>query len=165
MTTTPELPLLPSGGNRRELDQLWLRRLETRGVSAFLGEPPAEAPAELRAAVDQFNAGEFWECHESLEELWRETPYPLRFFYHAIIKVAVGFHHMGRHNRHGARTKLADGVGLLHLFQPKFMGVATDRLLEDATGWLAQVRGEGAVDWQQLDARARPEVHGLARSS
>ena len=51
-------------------------------------------PPELRQAIEQFNRGEFWECHETLEDVWRETLYPFRLFYHAVIKTAVGFHHL-----------------------------------------------------------------------
>ena len=46
--------------------------------------------------MEQFNGGEFWECHETLEDVWRETPYPFRLFHHAVIKTAVGFHHLTR---------------------------------------------------------------------
>ena len=104
------LPRWPSKGNRRKLEEMWLEALEHRGLQAFLEEAPAEAPAELHKAIMEFNAGLFWECHESLEDVWRGTPYPLRFFYHAIIKLAVGFYHMSRHNRHGARVKLSDAA-------------------------------------------------------
>ena len=152
------LPRLPSGGNRRRLDEKWLAVLEREGISAFIAESNAETPSELHRGIAEFNAGAFWECHETLEDVWRASPYPLRFFYHAIIKVAVGFHHMGRHNRHGARVKLADGVRLLRLFQPDFMGVETGRLLTDAQRWLRRVEGEGRVDWLALDALPRPEV-------
>ena len=86
------------------------------------------------------------------------TPYPLRFFYHAVIKAAVGFHHLGRHNRHGARVKLADAVRLLGLFQPEFMGVRTDLLLEDTAAWLARVDVQKRLSWPELDSLARPAI-------
>ena len=155
---TKSLPCWPSGGNRRKLDELWLSELEQRGLQALLPEPPGEAPQDLYKASEEFNAGAFWECHETLEDVWRGTPYPLRFFYHAVIKTAVGFHHLGRHNRHGARTKLSDGVRVLQLFQPEFMGLWTDRLLDDASRWLSLVEGRDPVDWPKLDALPRPLI-------
>ncbi len=85
------MPRWPSGGNRRKLDELWLEKLERHGLSSLLPETPAEGPPQLYKAIDEFNGRLFWECHETLEDVWRNTPYPLRFFYHAIIKVAVGF--------------------------------------------------------------------------
>ena len=148
-----DLPCWPSKGNRRKLDELWLKKLECDGTSAFLTETPAEAPPELYKALEEFNGRMFWECHETLEDIWRNTPYPLRFFYHAIIKVAVGFHHLYRHNRHGARVKLSDGVRLLRLFPPSFLGVRTDLLCRDASTWLAWVESVGPIEWMELEGR------------
>ena len=107
-----DLPRWPSKGTRRKLEATWLEELETHGMPDGLLQPPSQPPPQLFEAVEQFNNGLYWECHETLEEVWLETLYPLRFFYHAIIKVSVGFHHMNRHNRHGARVKLGDAVGI-----------------------------------------------------
>ena len=120
-----DLPPQPSKGNRRKLEGLWLEELERRGPKGPAAEEPERAPPSLYEAVDQFNAGLFWECHETLEAVWLETRYPLRFFYHGIIKAAVGFHHLSRHNVRGARPKLADSVRLLRLFQPRFLAFSS----------------------------------------
>ena len=153
-----DLPHWPSRGNRRKLEESWLRQLELHGLSAFLGEEPSKAPEALPGAVQQFNRGDFWGCHETLEEVWLETPYPLRLFYHSIIKVAVGLYHVGRHNRHGARVKLSDGVRVLQLFPQEFMGVSAGRLHDDACRWLALVDSSGRIDWSELDALPRPTI-------
>ena len=139
--------------------------LERRGLAAFLAGPPPNAPPELRKAVEEFNEGAFWQCHETLEDLWRGTPYPLRFFYHAIIKAAVGFHHAGRHNRRGAGVKLADGARLLRLFPPQYMGIGTGRLLEDVSRWLARVDPSASVDWSELDSLSRPAILTVGRAT
>lgn len=148
------LPLLPFR-NRRALDAQWTDALRRHGIDRFGDQRSNEPPPELRVAIEQFNRGEFWECHESLEDVWRESPYPFRLFYHAVIKTSVGFHHLTRHNRHGARVKLRDGVELLALFQPQWMGVRTDMLLIDATEWLSFV-DVPTVDWSQLDGQEKP---------
>ena len=154
-----DLPLWPSR-NRRKLEELWLERLERHGLSALLIEPPAQVPPELHKAIEEFNSGLFWECHETLEDVWRNTPYPLRFFYHAIIKVAVGFHHMSRHNRHGAAVKLSDGVRLLRLFPPVFLGVRTDLLHQDSSTRLESVESAGPINWAEIDAISTPHIQG-----
>ena len=117
-----DLPTAPSRGNRRRLEEVWLERLERSGFRGSDLEVPATPPSPLVSAVRQFNEGRYWDCHETLEDLWRETPYPLRFVYHAVIKAAVGFHHLSRHNRNGARLKLSDAARLLSLFQPDDSG-------------------------------------------
>ena len=135
-----------------------MERLEGHGISAFLTATPDDPPPELSQAIEQFNNGLFWECHETLEGVWRNTPYPLRFFYHGIIKVAVGFHHLSRHNRYGARLKLAEGVRLLRLFDPSTFGVRTDLLSRDASTWLERVENVGSIDWKDLDGLSTPLI-------
>ena len=153
---TTGLPTLPFR-NRRVLDAQWTDALRQHGIDRFGDCRSAEPLPELRGAIEQFNRGEFWECHETLEDVWRETAYPFRLFYHAVIKTAVGFHHLTRHNRHGAQVKLRDGVELLELFQPVWMGVRTDLLLADATEWLSYVEAP-TVAWSKLDGRAKPRI-------
>ena len=153
-----DLPRWPPRGKRRKLDQQWLEVLESRGLGAVLDETAEQPPAELWVALDEFNQRLFWECHETLEDLWLKTEYPLRLFYHAIIKVAVGFHHMARHNRHGARVKLADGMRLLQPFQPSFYGVRTDELGRESSAFLVRLGNAGPMDWKILDAMALPRI-------
>ena len=139
----------PSKGNRRHLEAQWLEQLEGCGVTVALPAGAADATPELGKAIGEFNSGLFWECHESLEEVWRGTPYPQRFFYHAVIKAAVGFHHLRRHNRHGTRAKLSDSVRLLKLLphwnpQESFqgsMGYGTDRPIYCLSCQTAQTLG------------------------
>ena len=157
-TQVVDLPLWPSKGNRRKLEGLWLQELERHGVSAILPASCDKAPPELYKAIEQFNSGQFWECHETLEGVWRNTPYPVRFFYHGIIKVAVGFHHLSRHNRYGARLKLSEGVRLLRLFHPVTFGVRTGPLSRDASTWLERVESAGPLDWKELDGLSTPHI-------
>ena len=153
-----DLPPWPSKGDRRRLEGLWLERLELHGLRRALPQPPLEVPTELSQAVDEFNARLFWQCHETLEDIWRQTPYPLRFFYHAIIKAAVGFYHKSRHNRHGAKVKLADAVRLLRLFQPNYLGLRTDLMLGETSIWLAKVGSARRLNWTELDAMPTPII-------
>ena len=159
MLKEQHLPLWPSKGNRRKLDTLWLEKLERHGIHAFLSDP-VEKPGELDRAIEEFNNRLFWECHETLEHVWRDTPYPLRLFYHAIIKVAVGFYHGSRHNRHGTRVKLADGIHLLRLFLPCFLGIRTDLLLKDVSAWQARIEGQSPINWRILDTLPTPHILG-----
>ena len=150
--------LWPSSGNRRQLEAEWIELLEREGLAQYLGDVPTSRPTPLVRAIEQFNGGQFWECHETLEDIWLETAYPLRLFYHAIIKTAVGFHHAGRHNRHGAAVKLADGVQLLRIFAPRFMGVETADLAHETKRWLELVNAAEPLDWASLDGLERPTI-------
>jgi hypothetical protein len=49
--------------------------------AARCGEPPLR---ELLHAVEQFNAREYFECHETLEAIWIAEPGPIRTLYKSI---------------------------------------------------------------------------------
>jgi len=55
------------------------------------------------AGVRYFNQRDFFEAHESWEELWVDYQGPLRRFYQGLIQVAVCLHHFGNGNMHGTR--------------------------------------------------------------
>ncbi len=50
-------------------------------------------PQELTRAIEQLNAGELFEQHETLELLWRATREPVRDLYHGILQIGVGLYH------------------------------------------------------------------------
>ena len=137
---------------------LWLERLEEVGLSPFRDSFPDAPPDLLMNAACQFNDGLFWDCHETLEDLWRATPYPLRHFYQGIIKIAVGFHHTDRHNAKGARTKLSEGLRLLGPFAPTFLGLETGILAREVQNWLDALGQNSRVDWAEFDKRERPVI-------
>ena len=144
-----DLPSYPSKGGRRRLDQQWLCRLHRNGLSEMPGRD-RPAPAELVVAVVQFNQGSFWECHETLEQVWLPERYPLRLFYQGLIKSAVGLLHLGRRNRRGAAIKLDEAAYTLTPFQPHFMGIDIDRLRRDTLERLTYLQADGPVDWEAV---------------
>src|SRR5882724_2281502 len=61
-------------------------------------EPP---PPQLLDGIAQFNRGEFFEQHETLELLWRAERRDVRYLYQGILQIGVAFHHLRRLNHHG----------------------------------------------------------------
>jgi len=53
---------------------------------------------QLSQGIGLFNDGEFFRCHEVLEEAWRLERRPRRLFLQALIHLAVGFYHAKRGN-------------------------------------------------------------------
>jgi predicted metal-dependent hydrolase len=92
-------------------------------------DPP---PPLLIRGVHEFNAREFFECHETLEELWRAETHPIRYLYQGILHIAVGYYHQRRGNHHGAITKLGSGLKLLAHYAPRCQGVEVAPLVETA---------------------------------
>jgi len=58
----------------------------------------------LRAALREYNAGRFFECHEALEELLDDTSEEDWSFILGLIQIAVGYHKLT--SRHAGGEKL-----------------------------------------------------------
>lgn len=52
--------------------------------------------------LEEFNQGEYFEAHETLEEVWKADLSPGRELYQAILQVAVAYLQIERHNYSGA---------------------------------------------------------------
>ena len=63
-------------------------------------EPP---PPALIQAVREFNTGEYFQCHETLEHAWLHEPGYVRVLWQGIIQVSVACFHITRGNGEGAR--------------------------------------------------------------
>lgn len=109
-------------------------------------------PPLLLEGVALFNRGEFFECHEVLETLWRAESDPVRFLYQGILQIGVAFHHMRRGNWIGAVRQLERGLAKLERYPPICQGVDVDSLVQQAQRCLRVLRqlGPGRVadfDW------------------
>lgn len=51
----------------------------------------AQIDPRLLKGVEEFNRGLFFECHETLEEIWLEDHGEDRKFYQGVIQVAAGY--------------------------------------------------------------------------
>lgn len=60
-------------------------------------------PREYLAGIEHFNAGRFFEAHESWEEIWTRSEGETKLFYQTLIQAAVAIHHFERENYRGAR--------------------------------------------------------------
>jgi hypothetical protein len=134
-----------------------VRALERLGASDLAGVCAEPAPPELVKAIHEFNAGEFFEQHETLELLWRATPGEIRHLYEGILQVGVGMHHLlVNHNFHGAAVKLDHGIRLLEAFPDVCHGVDVDRLRRDAAAARESLISSGL---DGFDRSTTPRVH------
>src|SRR4051812_45164457 len=99
-----------------------------------------------RHGIELFNAGEFFECHEVLEDLWRPCQGEERFFLQALIHYAVGFYHHQQGNPLGAELQLRKGLRKLAGYLPAFQGVNTARLYLEGQAALETVLSGGSIE-------------------
>ena len=114
-------------------------------------EPP---PAELTKGIEEFNAGEFFEQHETLETLWRATRTPDRGLYHGILQIGVSLHHWRNGNFHGATTLMSEGIEKLRPFAPACHGVDVRALIADATAASERLHALGRDRMGEVDVTA-----------
>jgi predicted metal-dependent hydrolase len=145
------------GQGAHEADKPIIRKEAPRRSARCAGAPPPG----LLAGIAQFNAGAFWDCHETLEDLWRVEPDHIRYLYQGLLQIGVGFYHLRRGNHRGAVNKLAGGLAYLAPSAPACLGVDVARLRAEAGAILAALRALGPDRLGEFNATTLPQVHLL----
>ena len=84
---------------------------------------PEEYPAQYLEGLRLFNAEDFFESHEVLEELWSETQDERKKFYQGLIQAAVALLHFGNGNLGGAKKVYLTSRKYLEAYRPEFEGL------------------------------------------
>ncbi len=124
-------------------------------MNRWCEEPP---PRLLLEGAAQFNRGEFFEQHETLEDLWRAETREVRRLYQGILQVGVAMYHIGRRNHHGAMHMLTRGPNHLRPFAPACQTVDVSDLLAQAARIRAEVERLGPDRLDQFDWSLTPMV-------
>jgi predicted metal-dependent hydrolase len=110
--------------------------------------------------IEQFNACEYYECHEVWEELWTDYRGPSRKFYQGMIQAAVALYHFGNGNLRGARKLHGSVHGYLEPYAPRHLGLDLTRFLSEFDRCLADVVAGGDEEPSAvLDPELLPEIH------
>ena len=130
--------------------------------------PPETAPGPhtidpLAKAVQEFNSWRFYDCHETLEGVWREvggksSQAEMADFYQGIIKVAAGFHHLLRNNHKGAVLLLADSLRLLSPYGSGTLGVDVESLMDRVRECLDRIKALGPQHLREFDRQTIPTI-------
>lgn len=129
-----------------------------------LADLDAATREALAKGIAEFNAWRFYDCHETLEDVWREVgskgdEATLADFYQGIIKVAAGFHHVLRDNHKGAVNLLSDAFRLLKRFRPETLGVDVARLLDEVRPCLDRIVDLGPARLREFDRSLIPRIY------
>ena len=90
---------------------------------------------KFRRGCEQFNACEFFEAHETWEDIWLTAAEPEKTFLQGIIQVSAAFHHFRRGNRAGAQSLLNAGLRKLEQFPGEYRGLQLEALRATARTW------------------------------
>ncbi|MBA2278308.1 MAG: DUF309 domain-containing protein, partial [Chloroflexia bacterium] len=119
-------------------------------------------PAGVRAGIDLFNEGRFYEAHEAIEHEWHAERGPIRRLYQGILQIGVGFHHALNGNHRGAVLLLTDGIDKTAAFTPHCLGLETGVLVAQARACLARLTALGPDRLAEFDTGSIPRIEGRA---
>ncbi|WP_448265373.1 DUF309 domain-containing protein [Nostoc sp. DSM 114159] len=100
-------------------------------------------PQEFWQGVEQFNSGQFYACHDTLEALWIEASEPEKSFYQGILQIAVALYHLENRNWRGAVILLGEGSNRLRRYPSSYSGVNVDELLSQSAVLLTTLQQIG----------------------
>jgi uncharacterized protein len=115
-------------------------------------------PELVLKGIEEFNKGEFYECHEYLEEAWMQEPRRVRFLYQGILQVGVGFYHLENDNWRGATGLLRRGAVRLKEFEPVTLSIDVSRLIRECELCLRELEELGRERVGEFDKSKVPKV-------
>lgn len=118
----------------------------------------------LLKGVRLFNTGEYFECHEVLEELWLAERGPVRELYQGVLQIGVALLHRQRGNFKGAVSLLQSGLRHIAPFGPSCQQLDLARLSRESVELLAHLQGLGQERLSEMDEQLVPQVWLLSES-
>lgn len=89
-------------------------------------------PALVHQGLKEFNAGEYYEAHETLEHAWMDEEGPIRDLYRGILQVAVAYYQIRRHNYRGALKMFLRSLQWLEPLPDVCQGINVGKLRQDS---------------------------------
>jgi predicted metal-dependent hydrolase len=110
--------------------------------------------------IAHFNVCDFFEAHESWEELWAEIQGHPRKFFQGLIQAAVCLHHFGNGNTRGARKLYHSSRKYLEDYLPHYQGLDVEKFLREMQACCADlIESNEEVPHTEIVADLIPEIH------
>jgi len=119
-------------------------------------------PQEYLEGVAQFNAGCYFDAHETWEQIWLRSSGDEKVFYQMLIQSAVGLHHFERNNWNGARGMHRRVAEKLAALPRMFMSLDLVTFGQQFTAVFRPLLEEGIEAPQPSIARPVIELYGQA---
>jgi predicted metal-dependent hydrolase len=113
---------------------------------------------QYERGIAEFNDGRYFECHDTLEELWMDERGERRRFLQGLIQGAVGLFHATGGNLTGANSQLTKSLEKLEGFSDQFLGVDLGTLREELREVRARIRNAIAMGTDRFDCESLPTI-------
>jgi predicted metal-dependent hydrolase len=111
----------------------------------------AQIDPRLLKGIEEFNQGLFFECHETLEEIWLEEHGEDRRFYQGIIQVAAGYFKWEQGVLIGAIKLCRSGLEKLEPYGSTHQGVDLESFVDGVKGNLKEIEAAHQSGEECLD--------------
>jgi len=98
-----------------------------------------------------FNAGQFFDAHEALEEAWNDEQTKVRDLYRGILQIAVVYLHVTRGNYNGAIKVYGRSQKWMQNWPDLCRGIQVGQLRRDAEAVMQEVQKLGRENISQFD--------------
>jgi uncharacterized protein len=107
----------------------------------------------LQKGIDEFNQQLFFECHETLEEIWLEEHGEDRRFYQGVIQIAAGYFKWQQGVPAGALKLWRMGLEKIEPYGPVYLGVDLASLVDAVKAHLRELESaqERSNEWPALN--------------
>ncbi len=115
----------------------------------------------IQEGILLFNAGEFFQCHDVLEDFWGELTCPEKPMFQGLIQAAVALFHFEEGNLGGARKMFASCRVYLSPFSPACGGINLERLLAELELCFSELMQDHATypTHLKIDPARVPKIH------
>lgn len=113
--------------------------------------------AVLRA-FGEFNRGDWYDCHETLEDLWIGSEDEPRWFYQGILQIAIALLHWSNGNYGGSVSLLISGVEYLQRVSPVCQRIEVATLVAEAESFREELVRLGPERMAELPETLIPKM-------
>lgn len=111
-------------------------------------------PKQYYLFLQKFNEGEYYECHDLLEEIWLEEK--TNKFLQGLLQLSVGLYHLGYGNIKGARWMFANARQYLSRYAPVYWDLDVERVIAYLDQCLAALPPEDTIPYEQVASISVP---------
>ena len=121
-------------------------------------------PAQFLLAIRQFNNREWYDCHETIEELWLGETGEMRDFLQGTLQISVALHHWRNGNYGGAVSLLKGGANYLRRVSDVCLWVDVPALIADSEKVRAALEELGKDRMDALESDLIPRIKTASAS-
>ena len=100
--------------------------------------------SRLREGIGLFNAGRFFECHESWEDYYQQSQEEHKPFLEGLVQIAAACRIIAELNEvQGPVRMIRQAIIRLENYQPHYLGIRVKALMDALDRWAERIEADG----------------------